>query len=413
MNPFEQKPMKLEKCFQNWTQMNPKPYDKNEVDPYTKVRIILMNGTEFEAVKYSHDFHRHCGDNDLRRELALCRRIEQQQQKRIAAFKPIDESILEHTISYEQLAVDLTVALALLEKDKYVKQCLDFALLEDFDHLYRYADLLESESGIKGERLVGKYTEIMPGRPTISEHRFPMDDVKRHINNKTATQNTKLNVSIITAAEQQTMNYYMNVANLYSTEPGRKLYTEIGMIEEQHVSQYGSLIDTETTMLECLLMHEYTECYLYYSCYMDESDPEVKKSWEEFFDYEVAHLHHAAKLLKKYEGKEWQEVIPEGTFPKLLQIKSNKDYIRNALKDAQETAHLENFCKVTELPENDSFFKYQNVVNKRADTVATHTTIEEYIRENGQDYRYEEKAHPIKELRDRTSDNITVGRASL
>ena len=122
MNPFEQKPMKLEKCFQNWTQMNPKPYDKNEVDPYTKVRIILMNGTEFEAVKYSHDFHRHCGDNDLRRELALCRRIEQQQQKRIAAFKPIDESILEHTISYEQLAVDLTVALALLEKDKYVKQ---------------------------------------------------------------------------------------------------------------------------------------------------------------------------------------------------------------------------------------------------------------------------------------------------
>ena len=68
---------------------------------------------------------------------------------------------------------------------------------------------------------------------------------------------------------------------------------------------------------------------------------------------------------------------------------------------------------MTELPENDSFFKYQKVVNKRADTVATHTTIEEYIRENGQDYRYEEKAHPIKELRDRTSDNITVGRASL
>ena len=413
MNPFELKPMNLEKSFQNWSQMSPKPYDKNEVNPYTKLRIVLMNGTEFEATKFLHQFHRQCGDNDLRRELAMCRRIEQQQQKRIAGFKPVDESILEHTIAYEQLAVDLTVALALLEKDKYVKQCLDFALLEDFDHLYRYSDLLESETGIKGERLVGKYTEIMPGRPTISEHRFPMDDVKRHICNKSAAPNTKLNVSIITAAEQQTMNYYMNVANLAPTEAERKLYTEIGMIEEQHVTQYGSLIDTETTLLECMLMHEYTECYLYYSCYMDESDPNVKKTWEEFFDYEVAHLHRAAKLLKKYENKEWQEVIPEGAFPKLLQIKSNKDYVRNALKDAQETAHLENFCKVTELPENDSFFKYQNIVNKKTDMVATHTTIEDYIRENGQDYRFEEKAHPIKELRDRTTDNITVGRAEL
>ena len=413
MNPFELKPMKLEKCFQNWTQMSPKPYDKNEVDPYTKLRIILMNGTEFEAVKFSHQYHRQCGDNDLRREMALCRRIEQQQQKRIAGFKPLDETILEHTISYEQLAVDLTVALALMEKDRYVKQCLDFALLEDFDHLYRYSDLLEAESGVRGERLVGHYTEIMPGRPTISEHRYPMDDVKRHINNRTATPNTKLNVSIITAAEQQTMNYYMNVANLYAGQRGRELYTEIGMIEEQHVSQYGSLIDTEVTPLECMLMHQYTECYLYYSCYQDESDANVKKTWEEFFEYEVGHLHHAAELLKKYEHKEWQEVIPDGAFPQLLQIKSNKDYIRNALKDAQETAHREDFCKVDELPENDSFFKYQSVVNKKTESVATHAFLEEYIKENGQDYRYEDKQHPIRELRDRTVDNTTVGRASL
>ena len=53
---------------------------------------------------------------------------------------------------------------------------------------------------------------------------------------------TKLAVGIITAAEQQTMNYYMNVCGLYPTELGRKLYQEIGMVEEQHVSQYLSLI---------------------------------------------------------------------------------------------------------------------------------------------------------------------------
>ena len=131
MNPFELKPGKIEKLFLSWNDMTPAPYDKHSVDPYTKTRIILMNGTEFEAVWFSHQFARHCMDNDLRRELALIRRQEQQQQKLIGALKPVEETILEHTIGYEQLAVDLTAALAQREKNPYVKNALDFALLEE------------------------------------------------------------------------------------------------------------------------------------------------------------------------------------------------------------------------------------------------------------------------------------------
>ena len=32
--------------------------------------------------------------------------------KKIACLKPLDETVLEHTIGYEQLAVDLTAILA-------------------------------------------------------------------------------------------------------------------------------------------------------------------------------------------------------------------------------------------------------------------------------------------------------------
>ena len=59
--------------------------------------------------------------------------------------------MLEHTIGYEQLAVDLTAILAQRVTCPHVKSALDFALLEDFDHLYRYADLLEMDSGVYGE----------------------------------------------------------------------------------------------------------------------------------------------------------------------------------------------------------------------------------------------------------------------
>ena len=70
MNPFEQKAGRPGSAFMSWKALYPKAYQKDETDAYTKVRIILMTGTEYEAVWFSHQFHRHCDNNDLRRELA-------------------------------------------------------------------------------------------------------------------------------------------------------------------------------------------------------------------------------------------------------------------------------------------------------------------------------------------------------
>ena len=222
----------------NWEKMYPKSYNKNKVSPYTKVRVILMNGTEYESTWFLHNFARHCNIDEIKKAIAIVRRQEQQQQKRISCLKPINESPLETAISYEQLAIDLTAILAINEKDANNKKALDFALLEDFDHLYRFANLLKMDKKIDSEKLVGKYTEIMPGRPTISEFRYPSDDLRTPMNAKKADVYTKLVAGIITAAEQQTMNYYMNISSFYKNHLGRRLFAEIGIIEEQHVTHY-------------------------------------------------------------------------------------------------------------------------------------------------------------------------------
>ncbi len=411
MNPFAEKSGSILASFQNWKQLYPKPYNKHEVDPYTKTRIILMNGTEFEANWFSHQFARHVCDNDLRRELAATRAIEKQQQIKISLLKPCNESPLEHTIGYEQLAVDLTAELAKRECDCYVKKALDFALLEDFDHLYRYADLLEMQQGIKAERLVGRYTEIMPGRPTIAHHRFPTDNVRRGIDSKCADKMTVLSTMIITAAEQQTMNYYMNVTNLAENDLARKLYEEICLVEEEHVTQYESLMDASATWLEMLLWHEYCECYLYWSCYMTETNQYVKALWEENLSLEITHLHKAAELLEKYEGKHWQQVIPDPEFPEPLSLHENIEYVREILgSTAQFTSLGEDYVKVGELPSDANFFEYQRIINPNTDMVPSHIVIEGHIRHYGKDYRYEVAPNPVKELRCRTCDNTSVGR---
>ena len=411
MNPFLEKPGRIENTLQNWKELYPKAYDKREVDPYTKTRIILMNGTEFEANWFSHQFARHVDDNDLRRDLALARYQEKQQQLKIGLLKPANETVLEHTIGYEQLAVDLTAELAKREVDCDVKRALDFALLEDFDHLYRYANLLEMEQGVAAEWLVGRYTEIMPGRPTISHLRFPKDNVKRGINAKKSDVQTVLSTMIITAAEQQTMNYYMNVTPFACSEMGRKLYQEIALVEEEHVTQYESLMDPNATWLEMLLWHEYCECYLYWSCYVTETDRYVKSLWEENLEMEINHLHKAAELLKKYEGKEWREVIPCGDFPAPISLHENIEYVRNVLGNTvQFTSKKEEYVRVESLPVDSEFFRIQAQINSTTEIVPSHNVIEEFIRRRGADYRFQVAPSPVPELRNRREDNTEVGR---
>lgn len=411
-NPFEEKPITLDNTYMDWDTMYPQPYDKNTVNAYTKTRIVLMNGTEFEAQWFSRNFSRHCKDNELRRELACLRRTEQQQQKRISCLKPKDETILEHTISYEQLAVDLTAVMAQCESNCDVKNALDFALLEDFDHLYRYSNLLNMEYNVYPEKLVGRYTEITPARPTISEHRHPKDSISRYVSNDTSDLLTKLHINIITAAEQQTMNYYMNVAPLYcKSDLGRRLYQEIGMIEEEHVSQYESLKDPTATWLEDLLMHEYTECYLYYSCMMTECDRRIKGIWEECLVQEIAHLHKAKELLEKYEGKDYCEVIPNGTFPNVLELSPNIEYVRKIITTTTgNTQKKSDVVGLHQLPKNDDFFWYQARVNGNVNSVASHRVISEYIQKHGHDYRFEVAPNPLQVLRNRQCDNTSLAR---
>jgi hypothetical protein len=267
------------------------------------------------------------------------------------------------------------------------------------------------DMGIKAERLVGDYTEIMPGRPTISEHRSPTDDIRRYSNFKKCDLLTALNINTIVAAEQQTMNYYMNIGGFYNNKIGRNLYNEIAMIEEQHVSHYGSLLDVTCSPYEQLVMHEYNECYLYYSMYNDETNKSIKRVWEMCFEIEIAHLNHAVNMLNKYEQKDWQQVIRKGEFPELLKFSSNIEYVRKILRNSINiTGDKEDYITVESLKPDCEFYKYQTTINDKLSSVASHAVIDKYIDENGEDYRYEQSVHPIPELTNRKKDNTNVGR---
>jgi len=401
-NPFEEKGMKLEDQIQSWSQLNVQPYNKMEIDPYTRTRIILMNGIEVESAIFLHQLARHTADPELKQQLAMARRVEQQQQKMVNWLIPADESTLEVTIGYEQVAVDLTAYLARTEPDPYVKAALDFALLEDFDHLYRYANLLEMDANIPAQRIVGEMTEITPGRPTIAEHRHPFDEVRKPYDSRTADILTKLHVATIVAGEQQTMNFYMNVGNRYSSMVGRGLYLEIGQIEEQHVTHYESLADPTMSWFERLLLHDYNEAYMYYSCMESEPDARIRRIWEEHLHMELGHIQADLELMQRFEGRDGRELFP-AEFPQITIMQPNKDYVRQVLRDqVYLSAEGTEFVPMGQLSQDARYYWYQNRVNDGQGFVPSQNVVEEHVSGKGSDYRFEsEGPHPVEEFRTR------------
>ena len=102
------------------------------------------------------------------------------------------------------------------------------------------------------------------------------------------------------------------------------------------------------------------------------------------------------------------------TLPEPLRLESNVEYVRGVLGGtAHNTAVREDYADVRQLASLDTFADYQHQVNEPLENVVSHTFIQEYIRARGQDYRFETAPNPVEALRDRTRDNVCVGRAPL
>jgi hypothetical protein len=399
MNPLEEKGIALEDQFRSWSELNVTPYDKLDVHPYTRTRVILMNGIEVESIMFSHQFARHTDNLEIKQALALARRADAQQQKVVNGLNPGDQTPLETTIGYEQVAVDLTSWLARHEPDPMLKQALDFALLEDFDHLYRYANLYELLNGRNAAELTGQLTEITPGRPTILEHRHPHDDVRGHFETHTVDPLSRMHVMTIVAAEQQTMNFYMNHGTDWVEPIARGLYAEIALIEEQHVTHYESLLDPLDSWLKQLVFHEYNEAYMYWSVLQNEEERRIKSIWELHLDMEIGQLQAACELLRKYEGIEPEEILPPSMPDTPVTFEPNKDYVREILATQVDLrADGVDYVPDSSLSADHRSRRYREVVN--AGGAPSEMVIDENRAAQGREFRDEtDGPHPVAALR--------------
>jgi hypothetical protein len=364
LNPWREKGIPLESQYKSWYGGLHEPYVKHDVDAYTRCRIILMNGLENEVILFSHNFARACGDPAIRSLLAQTRMVEHQQQTAINWLNPADQSILETTIAFEQVAVDLTAYLARHEPDPYVREVFNFGLLEDFDHLYRYSELLDLIEGKDANSILQGKTEILPARPTADHHNMPMLRLRKHYEHNRAHPLSMIHILTLLAAEQETLNYYKEHGCQYADSLARALYAEIGAVEEEHVTQYESLLDPTESFLCRQVAHELMEVYNYFHCYRNESDPRIKRIWDEFLHMELTHLQLWGDMLRRCEGIE-----PEALFGQELTVEfkfqENKEYVRRVIDQQRDLRLLPDGGWTTKdrLPADWPSFAFLKTVN--------------------------------------------------
>jgi hypothetical protein len=356
---FDAKGIALDKQRFTWRDLVQKPISKLDDDAFTRVRVILMNGIENEALRFGHMAARF--NRELRLPLAQVRRTEQHQATMVNWLIAADHSPLETTIAYEQVAIEVTAAVAQQEPDPYLAQVYRFGLLEDFDHLYRYAALLDRLEGKDANNILQSYTDVLPGRPTSEHHRAPQDDLRNPYDAKKAAFLTKLHALTLVAGESQTHDYYMNIGPLFSDSLARQLYAEIASIEEQHVTQYASMLDPSESWIEQWVLHEANECYNYYSCVEQETNHHIKAIWERFLDYELGHFHIACDALQKYEKRDPAQIVTTD-FAGPLAFRSQRAFVRKVLINETEL-RTSGSQFVPRDQESPASIAYRNMIN--------------------------------------------------
>ncbi|HYD74430.1 hypothetical protein [Ramlibacter sp.] len=360
INLLKDKGTPLQRQRMSWKDMVGKPISKLDDDAFTRVRIILMNGLELDSLRTKQVAIR-CQDGTARPMLAELMRVEQHQATTINWLIGPDHSPIETTIGYEQTAIEVTASVAQLEPDPYLAQGYRYALLEDFDHLYRYSALLDRLEGKDANNITQGYTDIVPARATLFHHRAPEHDLLEPYG-PDAELATKLHALTLTGGEYQTHDYYMNIGPVFADPLARQLYAEIASVESQHITHYGSMLNPNESPLEKLVLGEVCEVWNYAACLEQEGNPRVKALWEQFLDYELGHLQAALRLFEETERRDAAELLRDGRLPPFIQFSSQREFVRQVV-ESETQLRKRGTEFVDESQEGRSSLDYRKAVN--------------------------------------------------
>jgi hypothetical protein len=73
LDPLTEKGIPLDRQIRNWRELDVAQMAPEPPDPYTRCRVIALNGIECESIMFNHQLARHCPGVEVQRQLAEVR----------------------------------------------------------------------------------------------------------------------------------------------------------------------------------------------------------------------------------------------------------------------------------------------------------------------------------------------------
>ena len=135
--------------------------------PYSALRALSLHAMEGFSQVLSHQAALFSSSQDIRRQLALIRRIDARQQITLSSLPLPHGDEPSRGIFLSMLGLEFSAALAQRLQEGELRKALDFTVPEYQDAIYRLSNLLMLEKNMPAQKILGGYAEIMPGRPLM------------------------------------------------------------------------------------------------------------------------------------------------------------------------------------------------------------------------------------------------------
>jgi hypothetical protein len=347
-NSLDHRGIPLERQLDDWRELTFADIDPEQVEPYTRCRVVAMSGVENAAARFDQQLGQLAADPELRGRFELLRSVEARQRQAVAGLLARPQSVLETALTYEEAAVNLDSWLARTEPDQPRRQVYECDALEDFQHVYRYAELVDAIQRRRPSHLVDEVDGMLPDRLGAPPPGHPEEPEAPELV-------SALNAITMLAIEQQSADFYDSVDADLLAPPARPVYREVSWAEREQVDRHQALVDAGPSPWEQLVVREYNECRLYYAFLDQESDPRIRAVWELNLQMELAHLQLAGDLLRRLDGREPAEVVGTG-LPDQPGLDANRMYLRQLLAlhvdpDTLESGSIRDVAQVRDVRE--------------------------------------------------------------
>jgi hemerythrin superfamily protein len=293
-DPLDHPGIPVDRHGRHWHEFDGEPVDTRATDPFTLRRISVMAAVEAKAEHFDRQFANRVQDADARRSVSSLGDATAERRQHIAAVRAPVRGAAEHAIDRERAAFVVAGWAARNEREPDRSSAYRQQAWQHLERLRRSAGSGDPTHLPWADQMADEMRGLWPSQPTAPTRGRTPGPVRQPL--------SLLHDWMVHTADRWAAGYRPE-------PPG------------------GGW--------EALVVHESASCYLYYAFMGEEDDRRLRPMWELHLQMQLAHLHAASDLLRRYSDRDPQEVIGEG-LPEPVTLRTDRPLVRIHQPDRPE-----------------------------------------------------------------------------